>query len=143
MEKHVRNQLANVATEPENNKKPEGEKPESEKLAATEIDNVQSIADIAQAIRGGDKAIEDVLSELTQNMSKFCDNLSDIQLRIANIETSLEQLQLSSITIFDKLAKIAMALVAFVAKFGTKKDEAEARDEVDAEAEVKSDQDTR
>lgn len=138
MEKHVRNQQPNMGSEPEKND--HGLQPGSgpiqvENLAQTEkeIENIKSISDIVQAIKSGDKETSGCLIQVAEKIDQICDQFSDIQLRIANIETSLEQLQLSNITIFDKLAKIAMALVAFVAKFGTKKDEAEAEAGVEAE----------
>lgn len=126
MEKHVRKQQANAATEPENN-----HKPESEKSPSTERSNIESIGDIVQAIKAGDKSIENVLLELTQNLNKFCDGITGIQSRIVNIETFMEAQQLSNVTILDKLAKIGMAFVTFVAKFGTKKDVDASVDEVE------------
>lgn len=137
MEQHVRKQLANVEQEAEK----QGDEQEArnqeaannKELPLTETPDVKSIADIVTAIKAGDSEFLKVASEIGEKFASLVDNMSDIQLRITNIDTSLEQIQLTNLTIFDKLAKIGMAFVTFVAKFGTKKNVDEAMDEVEAE----------
>jgi len=133
MEQHVRKQQANVATESENKKKPESEKlPPDVSPTEKEIDNVHSIGDIIKAIKAGDSEFVKVAGDIGQKFKAIVDNMSDIQSRIANIEIFMEAQQLSNVTILDKLAKIAMSFVTFVAKFGTKKDVDEATDGAEA-----------
>ena len=147
MEQHVRKQQANIAEEEaqsaeEVDAKESNQKPESEKLPPTEQANIRSMADIVNAIKEGDNDIEQALIQFAKKINDISATFTDVQSRIANIETILEQLQLTNISIFDKLAKIAMSLVAFVAKFGTKKDADQTKDEVEAD-EVEADEDKK
>ena len=126
MEEHVRKQRATVADETEID-----QNLESEKLPITNIANIKTMSDIVDAIKQGDEDVGKALMILVENSKHLEDSIAGIAVRIASIEMFMEAQQLSNVSMFDKLAKIGMALVTFVSKFGTKKDADEAKNEVE------------
>jgi len=97
------------------------------------VPKLKTMSDLAKTIQDGDTLVVHTLKELTQCINQVCDSIAQTQNRITSIETLLEAQQLSNVSMLDKLAKVGSALISFVANFGTKKDEATTKDEVEAD----------